>query len=262
MTTTVYDRIAKAVTSDSRWSCPLDNYGYHGHVLYVDDVGFGKIAFREDVVMVLAGNGKLIELWKKWLAAREIDPEAEMPPDFIEGQSPLGLLLIEISTNKVLFGVGRTHTIYDHGSDEILATFSGSGEAFAAMCWNSTLCAKTAVKIAQDHDYFSGGTVRFVDFNSGTSDLETSLDTIQEVVNIMLQRGFIMDTKKPSAAPVSISAQEVAEVRQLLANGALTPSAPVGKGAKPWDDSTKEKLKKALQHIRDTEAKRREEAEA
>ncbi|WP_210501678.1 hypothetical protein [Pantoea ananatis] len=261
MTTTVYDRIAKAVTSDSRWSCILDPYGYKGHILYVDDTGFGKIALREDTVMVLSGNGFLIEQWKKWLLASVLDPDAEMPPTYLDGQMPLGILIIEKSSNKILFGVGRNHTIFDHEVNEVLATFSGSGEAFAAIKWNRSTCAKSAVEHAKGNDPFSGGSVRYVDFTSGSHDIETGLDTIQEVVNIMRDRGYIMDTTKPGAAPVSISAQEVADVRQLLANGSLTPSAPVGHGAKPWDDASKDKLKKAIQHIRDAEAKRKEEAE-
>lgn len=262
MTTTVYDRMAKAVTSDSRWSCRLDHLGYEGHILYVDDVGFGKLALREDTVMVLAGNGYLIELWKKWLLVSELDPEAEMPPTEIPGQMPFAIYIIEMSTNDVLFDEGHKHTIFDPDANEVLAAFSGSGSAFAADNWIDSTCARTAIDYAICMDPFSGGTVRFVDFPSLKNDIETSLETIQEVVNIMLDRGFIMDTKKPGATPVSISAQEVAEVRQLLANGALTPSAPVGKGAKPWDDASKEKLKKAIQHIRDAEAKRKEEAEA
>ncbi len=262
MTTTVYDRMAKAVTSDSRWSCTLDHLGYEGHVLYVDDAGFGKLALREDTVMVLAGHGYLIELWKKWLLVSELDPEAEMPPTHIPGQMPFTIYIIEISTNKVLFDEGHKHTIFDREANEVVAAFSGSGSLYAADNWLESTCARTAIDYAKCNDHFSGGTVRYVDFTSRKHDLETRLDTIQEVVNIMLQRGFIMDTKKPGAAPVSISAQEVAEVRQLLANGALAPSAPVGKGAKPWDDASKEKLKKAIQHIRDAEAKRKQEADA
>lgn len=262
MTTTVYDRMAKAVTSDSRWSCILDPIGYEGHILYVDDVGFGKLALREDTVMVLAGHGYLIELWKKWLLVSELDPEAEMPPTHIEGQMPFTIYIIEMSTNKVLFDEGHKHTIFDQEANEVLAAFSGSGSSYAADNWIESTCARTAIDYAKRIDHYSGGTVRFVDFASGKNDIETRLETIQEVVNIMLERGFIMDTKKPGAAPVSLSAQEVAEVRQLLANGALTPSAPVGKGAKPWDETSKEKLKRAIQHIRDAEAKRKEEAEA
>lgn len=262
MTTTVYDRISKAVTSDSRWSCLLDHLGYEGHVLYVDDVGFGKLALREDTVMVLAGHGYLIELWKKWLLTSELDPDAEMPPTHLEGQMPFTIYIIEMSTNEVLFDEGHKHAVYDLETKEIRAAFSGSGGLYAADNWIESTCARTAIDYAKGIDHYSGGTVRFVDFTSQKYDIETSLDTIQEVVNIMLERGFIMDTKKPGAAPVSISAQEVAEVRQLLASGALTPSAPVGKGAKPWDDVSKAKLKKAIQHIRDAEAKRKEETEA
>lgn len=264
MTTTVYDRVSKAVTSDSRWSCELDKFdpGYAGHILYVDDTGFGKLALRDDTVMVLAGNGILIELWKKWLTREELSFDEDMPPLFIPGQMPFSIYLIEISTNKVLFDEGHKHTIYDLDANEVLAAFSGSGGVHAADNWSGTICARSAIDYAKTMDHYTGGTVRYVDFSTRQCDIECDLTTIQEVVNLMLERGYIMDIKKPGSAPVSISAQEVAHVRQLLASGAITPSAPVGKGGKEWDEKSKARFIKAIEHIRDAEARRKEETEA
>lgn len=262
MTTTAYDRVAGIVTSDSRWSCDLVKFdpSYDGHVLYVDDTGFGKLAVREDTVMVLAGNGYLIELWKKWLLRDELSTDDGIPPLSLPGSSPFIIYIIEISTNKVLFDEGHKHAIVYPETNEVLAAFSGSGGAHAADSWIDYSCAKTAIEYAKKHDYYTGGTTRYVDFQSGESCLETELTTIREVVNLMNERGYIMDTKKPGTAPVSISAQEVAHVKQLLANGAITPSAPVGKGARDWTDKSKAKLLKAIEHIRDSEAKRKQEA--
>ncbi|HDT4040791.1 hypothetical protein ACLEXY_02755 [Enterobacter ludwigii] len=262
MTTVVYDRLTRAVTSDSRWSCDLDAFdpGYAGHILYVDDTGFGKLAIREDSVMVLAGNGILIELWKKWLTREVLSFEEDTPPLSIPGQMPFSIYLIEISTNKVLFDEGHKHTIFDTEKNEVVAAFSGSGGPHAANNWMTSLCARTAIDFAKLQDHYTGGTVRYVDFSSGKCDLESELTTIQEVVNLMLERGFIMDTKKPTAAPVSISAQEVAHVRQLLANGSIMPSAPVGKGAADWSDESKARFFKAIEHIRDSEANRKAKA--
>ncbi|MBV6817550.1 hypothetical protein KWG64_06295 [Rahnella sp. PD12R] len=262
MTTTVYDRLSRAVTSDSRWSCDLDPFdpGYVGHILYVDDTGFGKLAMREDTVMVLAGNGTLIELWKEWLTRDELSFEVEMPPLNIPGKMPFSIYLIEMSTNTVLFDEGHKHTVFNLDANEVLASFSGSGGVHAADSWIESACCRTAIDYAKTKDHYTGGTVRFVDFASRKCDLESGLTTIQEVVNLMLERGYIMDTKKPGATPVSISAQEVAHVRQLLANGSLMPSAPVGKGAKEWDENSKAKFVQAIEHIRQAEARKKAEA--
>ncbi|ELY4571755.1 hypothetical protein SM001_003602 [Cronobacter sakazakii] len=264
MTTTIYDRLSKAVTSDSRWSCDLDSFdpGYEGHILYVDDTGFGKLAIRDDTVMVLAGNGILIEQWKRWLTREVLSFDEEMPALCIPGQMPFSIYLIEMSSNTVLFDEGHKHTIFNLEANEVLAAFSGSGSMHAADNWIGTVCARTAIDYAKTKDHYTGGTVRYVDFASKKCDLETNLTTIQEVVNLMLERGYIMDTKKPGSAPVSISAQEVAHVRQLLASGALMPSAPVGKGAKEWDEKSKAKFIKAIEHIRDSEARKKAKVEA
>lgn len=50
MTTTVYDRVNALVATDSRWSVDLSPHGYDGHILYIDDTGFGKLAPRNDFV--------------------------------------------------------------------------------------------------------------------------------------------------------------------------------------------------------------------
>lgn len=63
-----------------------------------------------------------------------------------------------------------------------------------------------------------------------------------------------MDTKNPHVQHVSISAQEVADVRQMLVNGNISPCAPIGKKTQDWDDASKQRLKSAINRIREEES--------
>ncbi|WP_241624232.1 hypothetical protein [Rosenbergiella epipactidis] len=63
-----------------------------------------------------------------------------------------------------------------------------------------------------------------------------------------------MDTKNPNAPHVSISAQEVADVRQMLMAGSITPCAPIGKKTAEWDENSKSRLAAAIQKIREDES--------
>ncbi|MGD2900019.1 hypothetical protein ACP80M_28795, partial [Escherichia coli] len=102
-----------------------------------------------------------------------------------------------------------------------------------------------------------GGTVLFLDLRTNESLVEDSVSTISEVNEALLQRGLIMDTKNPHSPHVSISAQEVAEVRQMLVSGSITPCAPVGQRTQDWDDNSKLRLANAIQRIREEEAQMR-----
>ncbi|HHS9765125.1 hypothetical protein [Raoultella ornithinolytica] len=251
MTTTVYDRINKLIASDSRWSCDLTQRGYPGHVLYIDNTGFGKIADRNDFVMTLAGDGLLIEQWKKWWAGDLSDQE---PPVVLPTGQSVVLHIVKKSTNEVVFDKGNMLAAACSQTKELQAVFSGSGGGHAAQDWMTNHCARTAIDAAKHVDPFTGGSVRFVDFASGMADLEASVQTISEVNQALLMRGLIMDTKNPHVQHVSISAQEVADVRQMLINGNITPCAPIGKKTQDWDDASKQRLSAAIKRIREEEA--------
>ncbi|POU74055.1 hypothetical protein C3387_20555 [Leclercia sp. LSNIH6] len=251
MTTTVYDRINRLVASDSRWSCDLSLKGYPGHVLYIDDTGFGKIADRNDFVMTLAGDGHLIELWKIWWSG---DLSEQEPPVVLPTGQSVVLHIVKKSSNEVIFDKGNMLAATCTQTKDLQAVFSGSGGGIAAQNWMSSHCAQTAIGEAKNFDPFTGGEVRFVDFTSKKTNLETSVRTISEVNRALLMRGLIMDTKNPHVQHVSISAQEVADVRQMLVNGNITPCAPIGKKTQDWDDASKQRLRSAIDRIREEES--------
>lgn len=251
MTTTVYDRLNRVVTSDSRWSVDLTDKGYVGHILYIDNTGFGKISDRNDFVMLLAGSGLLIELWKTWWKG---DLRLQEPPVVLPTGQSVNLYIVKKSTNEVIFEKGQKLIVKDTATNELFAVFTGSGSGAAAQNWMGNHCARSAIEESKRLDPFSGGEVRFVDFDSGMTHLEDSVFTINEVNQALLQRGLIMDTTNPQSPHVSISAQEVADVRQMLVNGSIFPCAPVGGQTVDWDDASKARLRSAIERIREEEA--------
>ncbi|MGY0150074.1 hypothetical protein [Edwardsiella tarda] len=252
MTTTVYDRVNRLIASDSRWSFDLSEKGYPGHVLYVDDTGFGKIADRNDFVMTLAGDGHLIELWKVWWAGSLSQQE---PPVVLPTGQSVVLHIVKKSSNEVIFDKGSMLAATCTQTKALQAVFSGSGGGVAAQNWLSSHCAKAAIDKAKTVDPFTGGSVRYVDFTSNKTNLETSVRTIKEVNQALLMRGLIMDTTNPHVQHVSISAQEVADVRQMLVRGSIIPCAPVGNTTQDWDDTSKAKLRNAIDRIRTEESR-------
>lgn len=257
MTTTVYDRVNGKVACDSRWSSQLEQRlpQLNGYVLYVDDTGFGKLAERNDFVLVLAGSGELIEGWKKWFRQGQLIPERGLPPVQGSNGESICISLIEKSTNKVIFDHGQKMAVIQESSNEVLADFSGSGQHFAAFKWMRDSCPIAAVEFAEKLDAYTGGTVRFIDFKTGERNIEDSSSTISSVLTAMLERGFIMDTKTPGSSPVPISAQDVAHVREMIVNGQVSPCAPTGRECQDWDEQSKRELVRAMIYVRDSEAR-------
>ncbi|MGC0858434.1 hypothetical protein WKG86_05430 [Pantoea agglomerans] len=251
MTTTVYDRVNHLVASDSRWSFDLSKRGYDGHVLYIDDTGFGKIADRNDFVLTLAGDGFLIEQWKIWWSG---DLSKQEPPVVLPTGQSVCLHIVKKTTNEVVFDKGDKLVVKCQDTNDLKAVFSGSGSGSAAQNWMHSHCARTAIDSAKTVDPYSGGTVRFIDFLSSKADLENTVHAISEVNQALLQRGLIMDTKNPQSPHVSISAQEVADVRQMLVNGSITPCAPIGRPTQDWDEKSRTKLAEAINRIREEES--------
>ncbi|PYD36437.1 hypothetical protein CT690_24185 [Serratia plymuthica] len=256
MTTTVYDRVNRLIATDSRWSRNLDEFGYLGHVAYVDDSGFGKMATRDDHVLTLAGNGLLIQHWKEWWAG---DLGVPRPPILINGEEAISLHIVKISTNSIIFEIGEklaAQNVDDDGNKVINAVFAGSGAIHAGGVWLKTGCARTAIEAAKVGDICTGGNVRYVDFNSGQQDIESEKHLISDVAEALLQKGMIMDTNNPLSQPVPITEQEVAHIRQLIANGGITPCAPTGGKAVVWDTKSIARLDAAIDSIRKDESKK------
>ncbi|RTF27157.1 hypothetical protein D9B84_00640 [Serratia marcescens] len=256
MTTTVYDKVNRLIVTDSRWSKLLDDVGYPGHVAYVDDTGFGKLAVRDDHVLTLAGNGLLIQHWKQWWAG---DLSEQRPPILIDGQEAISLHIVKISTNEIIFDIGEklsAQTVDDDGNKVINAVFAGTGAYHAGGVWLKSGCARTALEAAKIGDICTGGQLRYVDFDSGKQDIESEILLISEVAEAFLEKGMIMDTNNPLSQPVPITEQEVTHIRQLIANGDITPCAPTGGKPVVWDEKSIARLDHAIESIRRDEAEK------
>jgi len=254
MTTTVYDRVNKLIATDSRWSRELDDLGYFGHVAFVDDTGFGKMSVRDDHVLTLAGNGLLIQHWKQWWSGDLNEPR---PPILLNGEEAITLHIVKISTNAIIFNIGEmlaAQFVDDDGSIKINAVFAGSGAPHAGGNWRQSGCARTAIESAKSFDIKTGGDVRYVDFNSGKVNLEQDKHLISDVADALIQKGMIMDMNNPLSQPVPITEQEVAHIRQLIANGDITPCAPTGGKPVNWNASAIKRLDDAIDSIRRDEA--------
>lgn len=257
MTTTVYDRVNRLIATDSRWSRKLDEFGYIGHIAYVDDTGFGKISTRDDHVLTLAGNGLLIQHWKEWWTG---DLSLPRPPILINGEEAISLHIVKMSDNSIIFDIGEklaAQNVDDEGNKVINAVFAGSGAIYAGGVWLKTGCARTAIEEAKSRDICTGGDVRYVDFSSGQQNIESEKHLISDVNDALLQKGMIMDTNNPLSQPVPITEQEVSHIRQLITNGGITPCAPTGGRAVVWDSRAIARLDAAIDSIRNDEAKKK-----
>jgi len=105
LTTTIYDTINKKVASDTRWSVKVILSDKNEYFVYVDDSDFDKIADRENSVLVLAGNGKLIAKWKEWWYT-SLDTD-NLPETNIDGENVVNLMIVDKSNNKILFDAGQ-----------------------------------------------------------------------------------------------------------------------------------------------------------
>lgn len=239
MTTTVCDFVNKFVASDSRWSTKLDNLGYHDHVAFVDDTGFGKLSLRENFVLCLAGDGSLIEQWKRWWKSPVLYRE-HPPVDSPNG--PVVIYAINRETNLLEFSVQLSCAHLDPDSMALQAVFSGSGETAALSTWQSEKCARTAVEKAKLKDVFTGGTVRYVNLRTNEMDIEDELDSLNSVLVQLRERGYVMNVNDPMKTKIPVKDFDAKTIAALASTGSLQLSAPCGNEAVVWDDSAKLRL--------------------
>jgi hypothetical protein len=132
------------------------------------------------------------------------------------------------------------------------ARFAGTGSFHAHECWRINGDAKKAVNSAKQVDWFSGGSVAFVDFSSGQDNLKNST-TISDVQQFLLDRGMVMyKTNKAQTMPVKDAAandDEVKKVADAIANGEIIASAPCDAMYNSWSDDDIEKLSSVLDEI-------------
>lgn len=235
MTTTIHDKIADRITSDSRWSAVLNE----NEILYIDDTPFEKLVDAGPFALVMAGDSILIKQWKEWIS-RGAAPSSRPP---VERSTPQGkqfiCVCLIVKPSYVLFDTEQTCLLVPN------ARFSGSGKHYAKQCWEVNKCAKKAIESAKINDLFSGGIVKFVDFNAGSSNLSQDTLSVDELHYEMQENGFVINKTTSEVIPMK-EYKTKEDVKKGFETGSLVASAPVGDFMSPWDTALESKLDNAI----------------
>lgn len=243
MTTNVYDIAAGLLTSDSRWSCELEN----DWIAFVDDTGCNKIVFDDELAMLFAGDLDIIEFWKCWIAngRKGTYPDVDDP---MSGES-ISVIIIDISDGKVVF---ETDYLLKSvaTSSSIEAIYSGTGGPYAKDCWQENKCAKKAITTAICSDIFSGGSVLHFCRSSLATNVAPSIPS-EDVINLLKGRGYMQ--KNIGSQPISIKDavknsfnQELQALANKVLSGGVKLSAPFPGMKQPWTNEKKSELKSVL----------------
>lgn len=240
MTTNVIDLVNGEFACDSRWSC--DGPGF---VLYADDTGFEKIAVNGEIAMIFAGHGGLIQAWKDWLKSQPDSTKPRPPTTVPVGGMSIGISLcvVNTATCKVLFQKDQLDSV--HG-----ALFAGSGKVPALLCWARNQNAQEAVQAAINVDIKSGGTVRYLVFDTRESNV---VDTtrIDEVDQILAKEGMVVYVNQsgPVTIPVGTAEKSDSNVRDLVKKikaGDVAATAPCDSMYLSWSQEDLDRLDTAL----------------
>ena len=242
MTTNVFDGAAGVVATDSRWSWQWDKY-----IVYLDDTGFEKIQVLDDLVVMFAGNGLLIQAWRDYLAA---------VPRILANQpaetKKVSVCMIDAQSGEFVRSAGGDYQVFD------TSRFGGTGGAHALGCWIANRNAVRAVETAKGRDPSSGGDVKFVDIKGSISNVKalypTRAVTIHMVIEAVHKRGLVMTMSAKNLhfgkpVPFELAAAQdknVAAFEQQLASGQLAPSAPFTGMNREWTAAEKEGINDTL----------------
>lgn len=240
MTTNVIDLENGQFACDSRWSC--DGPGF---TLYIDDTGFEKIAVKDGIAMIFAGHGGLIQIWKDWLTTQPNSAVSRPPTTVQVGTISIGISLCVVRTQdrKVLFQKDQLDSAPN-------ALFAGSGKVAALFSWIRNKDAQKAVEAAIESDIKSGGTVRYLVFDTGATNV---VDTtrIKQVEQNLAKEGMVVYTNLNSAVtiPVSTAEQTDSNVRDLVKKieaGDVAATAPCDSMYLSWSKDDLDRLDTAL----------------
>lgn len=239
LTTTVHDKNAKLITSDSRWSCNLSN----SEILYIDSSEFEKMVEVDQFALVMAGDAILISHWKNWAKG---DITRQIPNvvrnDALGNEHHISICMI-FKPSTVLFDVDVATIVTPH------ARFSGSGRSVAMDCWEDNKCAKKAVDSAIDADIYSGGSVKYVELSTQDNNLSADTATVDELHRLMQNEGYVMNTKTNEIVEIK-DYNNRDDVVKGMENGKLVASAPTGSDESPWNESQKSALENAVDVLR------------
>lgn len=243
MTTNVIDLISGVVASDSRWSISGKDF-----LIYLDNSGFEKIFPLKGSVCIFSGNGKLIDLWEKWLSTKPKNRTGHPPTsiDTPNGVQSVTLNLILRTTSKLRFTRGQTENLNKE------AFFAGTGTFSAMSSWIQDKDARNAVTHAIGSDMFSGGEVKYFTLKCGSNNLRQSV-SFEEMNKLVGKEGLVMYLNKGSApVPVSVAAQSdsnVLKIQTALEAGSVAASAPCSSMYTQWTEEEINQLGDALDEI-------------
>lgn len=237
MTTNVIDLKNGASATDSRWSYQSSEF-----IIFIDDVGFEKIVTVNGYAFTFAGNGDLIQSWKTWIK----NGRRDFPPveTLTDRQRSIVVSIVNMKTRHVDLDWGVAIKLPE-------ARFAGSGAIQASVCWNQNCDAVKAVNSAMAVDKFSGGTVKYLDFESGSNNLSETA-TIADVGRLLGTKGNVMYTNKSKLIPVKEAAvldANVAAAVEQLSTGAHVPTAPCDAMYSSWSEKDKKKMQSVLKKI-------------
>jgi hypothetical protein len=238
MTTNVFDVTAGQLTSDGRWSFEKLDW-----LVFVDDTGYDKMIFDDELGFAFAGNVSKINIWKEWVAGGRKGPEPMGHLDQMQ------LIIVNMASGVLEFA--SDYILFSHAGNVLEALYGGSGGPSAKDCWNSNRCARTAIDSAKSNDVYSGGETKFLLRETRQNNLTNNI-AVTEINEQCKQRGLMMNLKNPlntvlvkDAAndPSNPIAQSVAtEVMQ----GKAEMSAPFPGMHLPWTQEKKSELASVL----------------
>lgn len=241
MTTNAIDRTNRLVVSDSRWSIPIDA----NSIAFVDDTGFDKLANRQFHTMAFAGDGVLIEKWKGWFLAEQLDFHNLPPLQRLEGNALVTLYfsLVQKPDCIVVFNSGWW---IHHGEH---ASFAGSGAPHAYDCYVLNGCGKRSVVSAASNDPATGGEIKYVELTTGVHNLSDKQSDLAYAIQQLNQRGFVMDTNTKVITPIKDVHQATVQALRALESGERSLTAPTGLPMRVWTDAQKDVFIRALQDV-------------
>ncbi|GFD81043.1 hypothetical protein KUL118_39050 [Tenacibaculum sp. KUL118] len=250
MTTTIYDRFNRLVLTDTRWSAPV-NIGGTIYLVFVDDCDFEKIANRDNAVMILAGDGQLIARWKQWWF-ESLDPD-DLPETEVNGQNGISLIVIDKVNNEVIHDCGLKIAYKCVETSDLKAAFTGSGGKAAAESWIVTQCSRTALTAAAEQDPFTSNIHKYVDFNSGKTNVKDPVYDYTCITDSIIHGGYIMTLNDKEI--LKLSESPLAETIKLaFASGDLAASAPSPSVTDTeWTPEKKDSLRAAIRKVRKLE---------
>ena len=241
MTTNIYDKAAKTVAADSRWSIELSD----GRLWYVDDTNYDKIHSTSQFVTLFAGDAVVINTWKAWLDSDGIDQmQSEMD---LPATNDTSIGVIDIDSGLITFKRNTSNFVCPNDS----YFFSGTGASHAYRCWTQNFCYTRAINTAMSRDLCTGGSVRYFHLDKKTGNVVQSTD-LNLITEAIVERGYIMEvdstggTKAIPYRDLAANDPDINSLKDQLVSGSLRPSAPSHDSHVAWTTEERTNLFDAL----------------